>query len=156
MVIFNFNVDKQPSAMSRSEPCISLKNFIQRLRNLRSPRAQLSTVAYLQNKVSGFTVLPVLECDEIVMTKEATLGNVRGEKQQPLTPKARTSLEEVAKRWPSPDVVRKLANADLLLVPVQMKDGVRYLDEATVKKAADEGKPYTLVPDVTPAPRAIC
>jgi membrane-bound serine protease (ClpP class) len=59
-------------------------------------RAKL-TVAYVPRAISGYAVLPVLACDEIVLGSEASLGPITLDGQA-VSPLARTAVETLAKR----------------------------------------------------------
>lgn len=73
-VVFDFNPDGKPAATAKPGVCSDLAAYI---RGLQS-KAVL-TVAFVHGKVSGHTVMPVLACQELVMSSEASIGEIAGE-----------------------------------------------------------------------------
>ena len=61
-IVFDFNPDGYPATTADYGPCRTLAQFILDLH-------QVNTVAFVHNDVTGHTVLPVLACKEIVMSK---------------------------------------------------------------------------------------
>jgi len=66
-IIYDFNPSGNRSATTDYGPCYDLAKFLLTLQGV-------TTVAFVHNDVQGHTVLPVLACKEIVMSKEARLG----------------------------------------------------------------------------------
>lgn len=148
VVIFDFNPNGQPSTTSVPGPCISLKNTVQKMHDPELVgKRQIKTIAYLRNEVSGYSILPVLACDEIVMAKGAKLGNLGGGKMVPA--EADVSFQKLADLKPSPDAVLKLRDGNTVLVPVKTDNGGKqYVSLGRVKQAAAEGKkPFTALGD---------
>jgi membrane-bound ClpP family serine protease len=131
-IVFDFNPGGQPAGTSKFPSCLGLKDLIWKLRTKDS----LSTVAFLHNEVTKHTVLPVLACDEIVMSRGAKLGQVQRDAEDRLTEAARSEYAAVAARKGSPDLVWKMIYADLALARVKTKDGVRYVDRKTLPEGA--------------------
>ena len=77
-IIFDFTPDGKSASTPEIGSCRNLAAFLQQI------QSTTTTVAYLHGKVSGYTVLPVLTCKELVMSKEASLGEVAGETVEPL------------------------------------------------------------------------
>lgn len=73
VVVFDFNPDGKPAATDEFGAALTLQSFI-----LEVSRAK-TTVAYVRDKVSAHTVLPVLACRELVMSRNASIGQVVGE-----------------------------------------------------------------------------
>ncbi len=70
VIVFDFNPDGKPAWTSRPGVCSDLTHLIRGLRD------KVTTVAYVHNKVSGNTVMPVLACDEIIMSRNGSLGEI--------------------------------------------------------------------------------
>lgn len=77
VIVFDFNPDGKAAWTARPGVCSDLTNLI------RSLRGRVTTVAYVHNKVSGHTVMPVLACQEIVMGRHGALGEIAGEGMEP-------------------------------------------------------------------------
>jgi membrane-bound ClpP family serine protease len=78
-VVFDFNPGGKDVVNADFGACYGLAEYIdQRL------RASTTTVAFLHGKVAGHTVLPVLACKELVMSKGASLGAVVSDVVPPL------------------------------------------------------------------------
>ncbi|MEO6807556.1 MAG: serine protease, partial [Isosphaeraceae bacterium] len=73
------------------------------------------TVAYVPEPLSGYAVLAVLACDEIIMGPDASLGPISPE-GEPITPRERETVRELARLKPrDPDLLLGMLapNADL-------------------------------------------
>jgi membrane-bound ClpP family serine protease len=66
-IVYDFNPDGHASATTDYGSCHDLAKFLLSLQGV-------TTVAFVHNDLQGHTVLPVLACKEIVMSKEARLG----------------------------------------------------------------------------------
>jgi membrane-bound serine protease (ClpP class) len=80
-VVFDFNADGKPASSANFGSCLDLQHFIQETVN----KAGVNTVAFVHANTTGHTVLPVLACREIVMSKDAALGQIVGEAVTPFT-----------------------------------------------------------------------
>ena len=136
-VILDFTPDGQKVGTSDVYACMRLMRY---LRGLRQQNPNLTTVAYLGNEVSRHTVLPVLACTEIVMARGARLGNVLDNQAGGLSPEARKAYEEVARLWPSPDLIWKMVFADMTLRKLDTTGGPRYVDDRTVQNSRELAK----------------
>jgi membrane-bound ClpP family serine protease len=77
VIVFDFNPDGKPAWTARPGVCSDLTHLIRGLRD------KVTTVAYVHNKVSGHTVMPVLACDEIIMSRNGALGEITGSGSEP-------------------------------------------------------------------------
>ena len=68
-IIYDFNPDNKEASTTLEGSCWQLANYLVSL-------ADVTTVAFVHGKVTGHTVLPVLACQEIVMSSGAQLGDV--------------------------------------------------------------------------------
>jgi membrane-bound ClpP family serine protease len=71
-VIFDFNPDGREAATPEFGVCLDLATFIREKRG----EGKLLTVAFVRNKVTRHTVLPVLACDELIMGPDGAIGQV--------------------------------------------------------------------------------
>jgi membrane-bound serine protease (ClpP class) len=78
-IVFDFNPDDKPASTARPGVCSDLTAFIRELKNKHG----VLTVAFVHNKVSGHAVMPVLACQELVMSKGASIGEIAGEGIEP-------------------------------------------------------------------------
>ena len=117
-VIFDFNPDNREANSPNFGPCSDLADYI-----LDHP--QLVTVAFVHGKVCRHTVLPVLACKEIVMSKDAALDDVLREPAEPLANSERQAYVDVAVgRSLYPAIVLKMLDKDMLVVDIGNKDVV--------------------------------
>jgi membrane-bound serine protease (ClpP class) len=141
-VLFDFTPDEREKEVGTSDvyACMRLMRFIRRL-NLDHDK--LRTVAFLRTDVCRHTVLPVLACKELVMSKTARLGNVLKDQEGGLPPEAQKAYEEVARQRPSPDVVWKMVYSDMTLLRVRVaqkgtgQKSVRLINKKTVQNSAE-------------------
>ncbi|MCS7272292.1 MAG: hypothetical protein NZ703_14510, partial [Gemmataceae bacterium] len=77
VIVFDFNPDGKAAWTAKPGVCSDLTALI------RSLRGRVTTVAYVHNKVSGHTVMPVLACQDIVMSRQGALGEISGEGIEP-------------------------------------------------------------------------
>ncbi len=118
-LICDFNPDGSANSSESFGACYELAR---KLRDLQTQGVQ--TVAYVHGDVSRHSVLPVLACAEIVLSKDppAHLGPVvPAEARKGLAASERQAYEEIGRRYP-PALVRKLYDSNLAVVQV---DGVR-------------------------------
>jgi membrane-bound serine protease (ClpP class) len=75
-IVFDFNPDGKEVASRDFGPCADLAKYLKQLH-------QITTVAFVRNKVTRHTVLPVLACKELVMAPDAVIGDVRPDQAGP-------------------------------------------------------------------------
>jgi membrane-bound serine protease (ClpP class) len=92
VLVFEFRAVEPGNAGSELWPSAQLAEFL----SSEVSGAKL-TIAYVPHSLSGYALLPVLACDEIVLGPDATLGPITTD-GQPVNPIARTTLETLAKR----------------------------------------------------------
>lgn len=124
-IIFDFNPGNKPASTAEYGECLNLADFITKLHGS-------ITVAYVHDKVTGHTVLPVLACKEIVMSKGAQLGPVITETVQPLNENKksayRETLEAFSRKGLIP-IVQKMFDPDVKLIKGRDKNGaVQFAD----------------------------
>jgi membrane-bound ClpP family serine protease len=124
-VVFNFNPGDQANRSDSFGACYELASAIQRLQE-----KGVRSVAYVRGEVSRHSVMPVLACSEIVLSRVplATLGPV-GSADRPLKDVEKLQYDALAKgRFPLV-VIRKLYDPDAEVIQVQAGvGGDRYQD----------------------------
>lgn len=133
-IIFDFNPDNRPNTSDDYGLCRNLAELLLEIQ-------QVNTVAFVHNDVSGHLVLPVLACNEIVMSRHARLGNVPvGKEAFRLAEDQRLFYKHVAEsRRRSPAVVRKMYDRGAELWRVPARDGFRFLDSEELEQGAQQG-----------------
>ena len=104
-IVFDFNPDGKPAATISPGVCSDLTAFIRGLHNV-------NTVAFVHHKVSGHTVMPVLACKEIVMSKDGAIGEIAGENIDPERGEYRGSFEKDPRGF---QLIRKMYDRDVKL-----------------------------------------
>jgi membrane-bound serine protease (ClpP class) len=144
-IVFDFNPNG-PAATSDYGPCLTLKNYLsdlwQRRVKLRDGYPQVNTVAFVHNKVTRHSVLPALACAELVMSKDASIGNVvpPGSAER-LPDEVELAYRKLADKSRWGDLVLRMLDKDLVVRRVRTKEGgIAYWSQATLdrKKAAGE------------------
>src|SRR5262249_31383384 len=75
-LIYDFNPDGSSCTRSFGE-CSELANYLRQLQDVK-------TVAFVHHSVTGHTVLPVLACSDIIMSRDAELGDALKGQTEPL------------------------------------------------------------------------
>jgi membrane-bound ClpP family serine protease len=68
-LVFDFNPDRKEASTHEFNACADLAEYLAQL-------PQVMKIAFVHNQVTRHTVLPVLACDELVMSADAKLGEV--------------------------------------------------------------------------------
>jgi membrane-bound ClpP family serine protease len=140
-IVFDFNPNGLPAATKGFGSCHDLADYINR------ELGSIKTIAFVHNKVTRHTVLPVLACGQIVMSKEkdresvkykAQLGDVLGDEGS-LSETARKAYEIVAKRY-SKGLVFHMIDRNLVVKKVLVPNAVLYLSEEEIKQRRDKGE----------------
>lgn len=117
-VVFDFNPGGKDVTNTDFGACYGLAELIGAL------RANATTVAFVHGKATGHTALPVLACKELVMSKEARLGEVVTDGVPPLDgiKKAayETFTEDRKARWAA---IRKMFDKDVELAVGVLRQG---------------------------------
>ncbi len=135
-VIYDFNPDNKPAGTRDFGPCRDLAKFIRKQHDVR-------TVAFVHAETTRHTVLPVLACDELVMSSEARLGDVRRDEdlKEPVDSDVLEAYRAVVKDRRSPAVALKMLDPDMEVVRAANTrlpgGGDWYVDK---RRAADEAK----------------
>src|SRR5260370_13926379 len=135
-IVFDFNPNDAASGTSEPFPCVALAYYVRDLRlgNIRDV-PQLKTVAFVHNKVTMHTVLPVLACGELIMSRDAQIAG----QDRPLdNPAIRQAYEDIARSSPAEDLVLRLIDPDVEGHKVRTQAGVRYVDKKKLDKLKQE------------------
>ncbi len=132
-VVFDFNPGGKDASNANFGACYELAEVIGKL------RANANTVAFVRAGVSGHTVLPVLACKEIAMSKEAKLGSILIEGIPPLDEFKRSGYqiltEDRKAQWAA---IRKMFDSNVDLGYGVLKQGGTpwYVDRTNAKEVA--------------------
>jgi len=162
-VVFDFNPTGQPSGASDFGPCNSLAKYIRQLQLGQVPKKphwpRMMTVAFVQHEATRHTVLPVLACNQIIMSNEtdkdtrlprARLGGVTRDLDGVLDEIERAAYRNVAKDYPSPDVIERMIDPELPLRHAKTKQGERYGSPESIKEWEAKGELTSVTPGVPP------
>ncbi len=119
-VVFDFNPSNADVATTEFWACVNLAEYISNLKGK-------TTIAFVHARVAGHSVLPVLACKELVMSKNAILGPVvvegvptpLDEDRQRLYQKISGSFGRGG-HWP---VIRKMFDANVELMKGKKREG---------------------------------
>jgi membrane-bound ClpP family serine protease len=133
-IVFDFNPDNRPNTSDDYGVCRNLAGFI-------LEQQEVTTVAFVHGDVTGHLVLPVLACQEIVMAREARLGDaLRGEAGKALAPDQRQFYLLVAeRRGRCPALVLKMLDKDMDVLEGRRKLAVWYIDARQERAEAEKG-----------------
>jgi membrane-bound ClpP family serine protease len=142
IIVFDFNPKKLPASTKSFGSCHDLADYI--TRDLGS----IKTIAFVHNRVTRHTVLPVLACGRIVMSKDkeresgkykARLGDVLADQEGGLSETARNAYEIAAKKY-SKGLVFRMIDKFLVVKKVLLQNSVLYLCDEEIKQRRDKGE----------------
>ena len=131
VVVFEFNPIEQgkgvEAATDNFYSCANLARYIKELND-----NGIGTVAFVANKVSRHTVLPVLACKDVVMAQDATIGDVarKGENID-------AEFAQAYAKYAGPDkeaAVRRMFTPDLVIAKGIRNGNVVYVDPAKAEQ----------------------
>jgi len=144
-VVFDFNPQGKEAATADLGACLDLAKFIRERRAVG-----LFTVAFVHNKVTRHTVLPVLACDQLVMSPDAAIGSVS--ENASVSPDRSDVVNYLD--FVRPDqaaLVLKMLDARAEILEGQRNGAVWYVD---ARKEADAAKEGISIVNRTPVLRA--
>ena len=121
-VVFNFNPDGKDAATEAYGTCYELAKYIRSLRD-----NGLMTIAFVHGKTTRHTVLPVIACDELVMSSDAKIGEVWS-KDRPVDRNEQAVYEQMAGILRAGPVM-KMIDKDVKLVQALYKGAPIYVDQ---------------------------
>lgn len=138
-IVFDFNRDDQPAATTSFGSCLELAELIRKLQlgepSLTPP---VDTIAYVHKPVTKHSVLPVIACRQLIMGPEGKVGDVPRDDLS--KPTVRTAYNEHIKYHPTPDLMQRVVNPDLVLKRVKTPTGERIVSAATLDEWTRQGK----------------
>ena len=145
-VVFDFNPGGKDAATPDFGPCLDLARYIKSLRSEKN----LLTIAFVKNKVTRHSVLPVLACDELVMAPEAAIGAVSP--NPGATPDKVDVVNYESFVLPGQAaIVLKMLDAQVEILKGERNNAVWYVDARKEAEAAREG---VVIADKKPVLRA--
>lgn len=131
-IVYDFNPGGRPSTTADYGDCRDLADFILKRRSVK-------TIAFVHGDVTGHAVLPVLACQEIVMSNDARLGDAVQGTRESLEDDQIRFYENLARGRRPAAVVLKMADKDLPLAEAVRVDGgaVTFID---LRKQDEERK----------------
>ncbi len=141
VIVYDFNPDQHASSTSDYGPCHDLAAFLLDLHSI-------TTVAFVHNETTGHTVLPVLACKDIVMSREAKLGDALREQSKPLEKDQQLFYTLVAeRRGRFPALALKMADRNVEVIEGTRRGAVCYIDR---RQQAQEEKLGCVIPPNAP------
>lgn len=143
-VVFDFNPEGKDAATDSYGPCYELAKYIKQLE-----QNGLTTIAFVHGKVTRHSVLPVLACDDFVMSSGGTIGEVAS-KDRTVTRAEIDYYQELA-GLSRAGAVLKMMDAGVKLVQGRYKDSWIFVDLRKVD-AKDPAYADVAVTNRTPIP----
>jgi len=143
-IVYDFNPDNREAATPDFGPCYDLAEYIRNLHDL-------TTIAYVHNKVSRHTVLPVLACKELVMagTPETKIGEVLPDPKEPRIPIQVTAYSQLAGEARLA-VVLKMLDPNIEVLEGRKNNAVYFVERSKLAEAQANGvvgiKPDPVLP----------
>jgi len=140
-VVFDFNPADKDVANPNHAACAELAEYIAGLNDV-------GTIAYVHKRTTGHTVLAVLACKQLAMTKDAALGEVVGPDDAPLSPRVAKDYNEIVGPLHKPHlaIIQKMFDKSVRLGEGKNEPGgVWFVD--LLKPAADYEKIGVQIPD---------
>ena len=107
-IVFDFNPDGKASSTAKPGVCSDLTFYIRGLQG-----KGILTVAFVHNKLSGHSVMPAFACQELVMSKDASIGQIAGEGIEPERGEYRRFFEKDPRGF---TLIHKMYNAQIEVV----------------------------------------
>jgi len=131
-IVFDFNPDGKEAAARDFGPCHDLAKYVNQLH-------QITTVAFVHNKLTRHTVLPVLACKELVMSPDAVIGDVRPDQAGPPDEDEVRIYSRFAGRGREP-LVLKMLDKSVAVYEGRRNDAKWFVDQKNREQAkATEG-----------------
>jgi len=151
-IVFDFTPTGKDVSNTDFGSCYSLAETISRL------RANATTVAFVHGTVTGHTVLPVLACKELVMSRDAKIGNVLTDGVPALDDFKRSGYQiRTEDRKPQWAAIRKMFDPNVDLGEGVLKQGGTrwYVDRGSPQEAALIAGAAAEVPGAQPGQTAL-
>ncbi|MFL5342342.1 MAG: NfeD family protein [Gemmataceae bacterium] len=139
-IVYDFNPDGREAGSPDFGPCLDLAEYIRNLHDL-------TTIAYIHNKVHRHTVLPALSCRELVMagSPDTKIGEVLPDPNEPRNP---TQLDAYARAAGESRaaVVLKMLDPRIEVLEGRKNNAVFYIDRAKPAEGVVGIKPEPVLP----------
>src|SRR5262245_53770086 len=119
-LVLDFNPDGLEAGSRDFGPCADLAEYLAQL-------PQVLKIAFVHNKTTRHTVLPVLACDALVMSAPATLGDVLPDQPGPPTNRVVQTYRDIAGR-PREALVLKMLDRGVEVLEGRRNNAAWYLD----------------------------
>ncbi|MDD3587148.1 MAG: Smr/MutS family protein, partial [Thermoguttaceae bacterium] len=119
--------------------------FIKGKKFLPEDKRTISTIALVRRPVSGFSILPVLACDELIMADNSRLGPVTTRKED-ITPAIRMAFEELCQRKGTKAVVSTFLDPATRLYEVETQQGTQWVTPGEYDSMTKEKKVFLSLP----------
>ncbi len=129
-VIFDFNPEGRDAATDKYGPCYDLAKYIRKL-----AANGVTPIAFVHGKTTLHTVLPVIACEDVIMSSGALLGEVWSKDLQ--VPKAERDYYEQTAGLARAGAVAKMIDKDVKLVSALNGTAPIYVD---IRKVEGPGK----------------
>ena len=139
-VVFDFNPADKDTSPSSHPASAELADYISKLNDV-------GTIAYAHKRVTGHTVLAVLACKQLAMTREAALGEVVGSDDPPLEARIARDYTEIVGPLHRPHlaIIQKMYDKGVRLGEGRKDGGVWFVDLR--RPAAEYEKEGVQIPD---------
>src|SRR5438093_5835716 len=130
-IVFDFNPDGKEASARDFGPCADLAKYLNQLH-------QITTVAFVHNKVTRHTVLPVLACKELVMAPDAAIGDILPDQPGPPDEDEVRVYTRLAGRGREP-LVPKMLDKSIAVYEGRRNDAKWFVDQKSREQAKAEG-----------------
>ncbi len=145
VLVFDFNPGARSASSDDYGACRNLADYLLDLQSV-------NTVAFVHRDVTGHLVLPVLACREIVMAREAKLGDVPRGQKRPLPRDQVVFYEEVIQgRARNPALVLKMLDRDVEVIEANRNGSKWYIDKRRIKEEEKHNIVATNLSPILPA-----
>jgi membrane-bound ClpP family serine protease len=144
-VVFDFNPDGKDASTESFGPCYELAVFIRSLRD-----NGITPIAFVHGKVTRHTVLPVIACEDLVMSDGSQIGEVASG-NRPVTKAEQDFYHQFAGLIRSGPVMRMI-DRDVKLVQARYRDALIWVDLRKVESKDPAYNDVKLAGNVNPLP----
>jgi membrane-bound ClpP family serine protease len=121
-IVYDFNPDNRPSGTHEYDPCRGLAKYLLSLQDIH-------TIAFVHNEVSRHTVLPVLACQELVMSGDPAtrIGDVLRGQTERLDEDEKLFYRKAVRNEALWALVRKMFDKGIEVLEGRKNDSVWYV-----------------------------
>ena len=147
-VVFRFGQGQQGEESQNKTTfgdAFEFARFVKKKDFLPEGKRSISTIALVRRPVSGFAILPVLACDELIMAENARLGPVTDRKEK-ITPAIRMAFEELCQRKGTSAVVAAFLDPMIRIYEVETQQGTQWVTQSEYTSMNKEKKVFLSLP----------